>query len=68
MPFDPSTITTEAKLDCAKRELAMRRAVYPKRVRTGQMSRDDFEREVALMRAIVEDYTDRLRTEGGLLV
>jgi hypothetical protein len=41
-------------LGCARRELAMRHAVYPKMVERGRMRAAEAERETCLMQAIVE--------------
>lgn len=51
-----ATFTPHDKLKCAARELALRRSVYPKWVRTGRMKADDANREIAVMEAIVADY------------
>lgn len=40
----------------AKRELAMRRRVYPNLVGRGKLSQADADRRIALMEAIMEDY------------
>ena len=46
---------TPAELaECARRELAMRRRVYPRWVATKQMTQDKADREIAMMRAIAE--------------
>jgi hypothetical protein len=50
------TITTLDKLRCAQRELALRRSVYPKRVRSGLQTQEEVDRQIALMAAIVDDY------------
>lgn len=48
--------TNREKLDCARRELAMRIKIYARYVQTNKMSREKAAREIALMSAIVEDY------------
>lgn len=63
-----STFTTIEKLDAVKRELALRRSVYPGLVRNGRMKVDDMRREIAVMEAIAADLTERARDEGALLV
>jgi len=50
------------KLKCAQRELALRRSVYPKRVKSGLQTQEKIDHEIAAMAAIVDDYT-RLVTE-----
>jgi hypothetical protein len=50
------TFTIEEKLKCIERELVMRRNLYPRRVRTGQMKLGTADREIGIMDAIREDY------------
>ena len=56
-------ITDDDKRRCAERELAMRKAVYPKRVREGKMNPDAAAWETAVMAAIAADY--RVRINGS---
>jgi hypothetical protein len=49
-------ITNRDKLLCAERELAFRFRVYDRLVVRGKMSKQEQEREIELMSAIVEDY------------
>jgi hypothetical protein len=49
-------ISLEQKLKCAERELALRRSVYPKRVRDGRMKQAHADHEIACMEAVVDDY------------
>ncbi len=53
-------ISDREKLACARRELAMRRRVYPRWVEAGRMTREEAEREIAVMDAIVADYELRV--------
>jgi hypothetical protein len=53
-------ITTADKLACAKRELAMRRNVYPRWIEQHKMSAGKAAHEIAAMQAIVWDYEDAL--------
>jgi hypothetical protein len=53
-------MTDQDKYECAKRELAMRRRVYPKWVDSGRMSQDKADHEIAVMAAIVEDYKAKI--------
>lgn len=55
-------ITDVDKLACVKRELQMRQGVYARRVAALQMSPETAEREIALMKAIVEDYESNTYT------
>jgi hypothetical protein len=50
------TITNLDKFKCAERELALRKASYPKAVGSGKLSHDKATREIDVMAAIVEDY------------
>jgi len=52
-------VTNEEKITALKRELAMRRNVYAKRVREGKMRQSDADREIAIFEAILDDYLDR---------
>jgi hypothetical protein len=45
--------TTKELIACAKRELALRRNVYPKWVASGRMKAEQCEHEIACMEAIV---------------
>lgn len=51
-------ISLEDKLKCAKRELALRMAAYPKFVAAGRMKLEVMKREIDIMAAIVKDYSD----------
>lgn len=54
-------ITTADKLACAKRELAMRKNVYPRWVAANTMSAGKAAHEIACMEAIVRDYENAMR-------
>jgi hypothetical protein len=47
-------------LTCARREVAIREVVYPKRVAQGRMKLNDAEREILLMKAIVQHFEAEL--------
>ena len=49
-------VTFREKLACVERELAMRRNVYPKWVKSGRMKADSAEHQIRAMEAVVEDY------------
>jgi hypothetical protein len=51
-------ITTADKLACARRELAMRKAAYPRWVEAKKMSAGKAAHELACMEAIIRDYED----------
>lgn len=46
-------VLIDEQVACAKRELALRRNVYPKRVATGAMKQTEADKETARMAAIV---------------
>jgi len=48
--------TPEQKLTEIRRELLMRRRVYPHRIEDGRLSAEDAARQIAIMKAIEEDY------------
>jgi hypothetical protein len=50
------TFTTQDKLKAARREIAMRKNVYRKKVHDGRMKQEDADREIAVMQAIADDY------------
>lgn len=57
------TFTAAQKKEAAERELKLRIRVYPRRVDAGYMSQAEADRQIALMRAIVADYDQQLKTE-----
>ena len=48
--------TTDDKIRCLKRELAMRHRVFPGRVKRGTMTQGEAESEIALFGAMLQDY------------
>lgn len=44
------------KMDCARREVALRRNVYKLRVAQGRTSQATADKQIALMEAIADDY------------
>jgi hypothetical protein len=54
-------ITTMAKLICLKRELRIRENTYPGLVKEGRMTKEQTANELAVMKAMIEDYTTILR-------
>ena len=55
-------MTNEQKLACARRELLLRKYVYPGRVSAKKMTQATADYEIECMVAIVEDY--RILCEG----
>lgn len=50
------SFTAEQKLNAIKREIALRERVFPNRVGTHRMSKEKADYELAIMRAIEQDY------------
>ncbi len=48
------TVTLQQMIECAHRELGMRRAVYPNLIDRKKMSQERADREIAAMEAIVQ--------------
>ena len=48
--------TPRDKLECVKRELAMRKAVYPRWIEQKKITQAKADHEIAVMASIVEDY------------
>lgn len=57
-------ITPADKRACIERELRMRRRVYPRWVEAGRLTRQQADREIAVMEAILGDYPS---AQGALL-
>ena len=56
---EDAVITHDQKIACLKREIALRRNVYRRRIAGKLMSQEDADHEMAVMVAILADY------EGG---
>lgn len=54
-------VSLQDMLGCARRELAMRKRVYPGWVARGKMEADKAELETRFMEAIVQHFEERLR-------
>jgi hypothetical protein len=50
-----------AKLGCIRRELSMRRRLYPHWVAEKKMSAEQARREIEVMQAIFDEYQKRVR-------
>lgn len=57
--------STEQKMKEAAREARMRERVYQRLIEKGTMSRFDANRNIAIMRAIEQDYREQLEKERG---
>ena len=49
-------ITQTDKIAALRREIALRKNVYPKRIEMGRMSQEKANQEMAVMEAILHDY------------
>jgi hypothetical protein len=58
------TVSLSDQIKCAKRELAMRERLYPKRVREGSMKREAADYELASMKAIVDSLEALLSVQA----
>jgi hypothetical protein len=52
----PFPVTHDDKIKCLRRELSLRRQVYPRRVHDGKMKSTSADREIRVMEAILSDY------------
>ncbi len=52
------TFTDTQKRDSLKREIAMRKRVYPRFVASGRFTQEKADREIAIMVAILDDYAE----------
>ena len=57
--FEGDEIPIEEKIAHLRREVAMRRSVYPRQVAARKMKQDQADRGIAVMVAILEDYERR---------
>jgi hypothetical protein len=53
-----SPITRADKAACLTREVKMRARAYPRWVGQGRMTQAQADREIAIMQAVLADYTD----------
>jgi hypothetical protein len=57
---DVSEFSDADKLKSLKRELFLRERVYPRRIAERKMTEQQAQHELEIMKAIVEDYEERL--------
>lgn len=50
-----------AKLKCVEREIALRKNVYPLRVKAGKMTQRNADYEIRIMTAIADDYREKIK-------
>lgn len=63
--FHNQPATLSDMLGCARRELAMRRRVYPRQVALGKMKDEEAERETAIMAAIAAHFEELATHRDG---
>lgn len=56
-----TTYSDADKIACLKREIKFRHHVYTRRVERGDMTPEHKDREIGIMRAILEDYEKKTR-------
>lgn len=61
--FAKEPVSLQDMLGCARRELAMRKKVYPGWVLRGKMERDEADKELRFMEAIVAHFEAELERE-----
>lgn len=66
-PDAPRRVTIDDMIRCAERELAMRRAYYPKRVADRKMSQEKADHELDAQEAIVE-VLKRTKERGEIAI
>jgi len=54
--FHEETFLPETLADCARREVAKRRSVYPRLVAAGKLAQVRADREIEMMQAIAEHF------------
>jgi len=57
--------TATEKLAELKRELSLRRAVYPSFIKSGQLKQFEADRQIGIIREIIMDYEARLASSGN---
>jgi hypothetical protein len=63
-PYSISEFDLRSQLAEVRRELQMRRVVYPKLIGRGQITQDDANRRTAAMEAVAQTLTRLLASEG----
>jgi hypothetical protein len=61
-------IDLEQQLACVRREIGMRRRVYPRWVQAGRMSQAAADREIATMEAVLDTLTKVRSLQPGLML
>jgi len=56
-------ITTQDKLDEARRELAIRQAIYPNWIDRGKISKETAAKRIAILQEIANDYAKEAAKE-----
>jgi hypothetical protein len=56
-------ITTKDKIDTLKRELRLRKNVYPRLIEQGKITPTHAEREIMTIQAIIDDYAQSAKND-----
>lgn len=59
-------VTLEQQIKCVTREIGMRKRVYPRWVSTGRMKKEEMEREIAAMEAVLATLKKSADNQGKL--
>ncbi len=57
--------SSKAKLAEVRREIAMRKNVYPRHIASGKLKQEKADEQVAIMEEIAEDYAVKVRIAEG---
>lgn len=52
-PAAPASVSLARQIECAERELRLRRSVYPRRIENRQMTQAKADEEIACMEAVL---------------
>jgi len=55
--------TAQQKHECAVREVALRKRVYDNLVNVGKFTRENADKQIALMQEIADDYAAQVKKE-----
>ncbi len=59
--------SSKAKLEEVRREIAMRKNVYPRHIASGKLKQEKADEQIAIMEEIAEDYAVKIRIVEGQL-
>lgn len=53
------TVSMTEQIKCVKREISMRERVYPRFIKSGKMTQEEAEREIAAMKAVLDTLNEK---------